>query len=86
MQVFCWWVEISSANSYLISLNLESPAQLNFLLTILFWLILSWSRAGWKGPFTAMAAAAAYCSSAALLLHCRCNAMLLWHVQYLVLL
>lgn len=38
--------KISSANSYLISSNPESPAQLNFLLTILFWMIWSWERSG----------------------------------------
>lgn len=52
---WCWWVKISCANSYLISLNPESPAQLNFLLTILFWLIWSWSGSGLEGSFTATA-------------------------------
>lgn len=71
--------KISSANSYLISSNPESPAQLNFSLTILFWLLWSWERSGLEGslrlrlPLLLSLAAAACCcrADAPLLLQCK---------------
>lgn len=66
--------KISSANSYLISSNPESPAQLNFLLTILFWLIWSWERSGLEGSLRLRLPLLLPLAAAALVLHCCCNA------------